>query len=100
LTWSVASAPAQWLPQLDAIAIESLDAEEWAARRWLRLAPRYLGRMAQAIHVISCSRQVASSFIERVQKHVERREIGVPVEICWRDARGPEEKHDFEPVKP
>ncbi len=48
VTWSVASDQAQWLPRLDAIALDCLDADEWAARRWLRLAPRYLGRLAQA----------------------------------------------------
>ncbi|MFZ0336573.1 MAG: hypothetical protein WAL45_00955, partial [Terracidiphilus sp.] len=70
-----------------------------AARRWLRLAPRYLGRTAQATRALACSQQVASRFTERVQKRVERGEIGVLVEIRWRIARGPEEKHRFEPGK-
>jgi hypothetical protein len=85
LAWSVASAPAQWLPKLDAIALESLDADDWIARRWLRLSPRYLGRMAQGTHAVTCSQRVASSFIERVQSEVEREEIGVPVEIRWKE---------------
>jgi urocanate hydratase len=88
LTWSVASAPAQWLTQLDAIALECLDADDWVARRWLRLAPRYVGRMAQGIRALACSQRVASSFIERVQRQVERGAIGAPVEIRWRDPRG------------
>lgn len=100
LTWSVASAPAQWLPQLDAIALQCLDADNWAARRWLRLAPRYLGRMAQGIRAVACSQKAASSFIERVQKKVECGEIGASVEIRWHDAHGQEEKHNFEPKKP
>ena len=98
LTWSVASAPAQSLPQLDAIALECLGADDWAARRWLRLAPRYLGRMAQGIRALVCSRDVASRFIEQVQKRVEHGEIGVPVEIRWRDTRGHEE-HQFVSAK-
>jgi hypothetical protein len=102
LTWSVASAPALWLPQLDAIALECLDADAWAARRWLRLAPRYLGRMAQGTRALAfaCSQEVASCFIEQVKKRVERGDIGVPVEVRWGDPHGREEKHDFEPVKP
>jgi Urocanase Rossmann-like domain len=95
LTWSVASAPAKWLPQLDAIALECLDADDWSARRWLRLSQRYLGRLAQGIRAVACSRQVASSFIEQVQKQVERGEIGVPVEIFWRDPHGHLEKHEL-----
>ncbi len=97
LTWRVASAPAGWLPKLDAIALECLDTDAWAARRWLRLAPRYLGRTAQSTRALACSKQVASRFTERVQKLVQRGEISVPVEIRWRDARGLEEKHCFEP---
>jgi urocanate hydratase len=100
LTWSVASAPAQWLPQLDAIAFECLDADAWAARRWLRLAPRYLGRRSQGIRAIACSQEVVSGFIERVQKQVERGEIGAPVEIRFRDPRGQHEKHILDPDKP
>jgi urocanate hydratase len=92
LIWSVASAPAQWLPRLDAIALESLDANDWIARRWLRNSPRYLGRLAQGIRAVSCSEPVASSFIERVQRQVESGEIGAPVEIFWRDPRGHSEK--------
>jgi urocanate hydratase len=97
LNWTVASAPARWLPRLDAIALECLDADAWAARRWLRLAPRYLGRTAQAIRALACSQQIASRFTERVKLGVERGEIAVPVEIRWRDAHGLEEKHRFEP---
>lgn len=100
LTWSVASAPAQWLPQLDAIVVECLDAEEWAARRWLRLAPRYLGSRARTTHALACSQNIALRIIARVQKTFERGEIGVPVEIRCRDSRGHEEKQQFEPIKP
>ncbi len=99
-TWSVAAAPAQWLPQLDAIALECFGADAWAARRWLRLAPRYLGRGSQTIHAIASSQEIASSVIERIQKKVESGEIGVPVEIRWRDPHGQEEKRTFEPGKP
>ncbi len=97
LNWAVAAAPARWLPQLDAIAVECLDTDAWAARRWLRLAPRYLGRRSQATRAIACSQEVATRFTERVQERVKRGEIAVPIEIRWRDARGPGEKHRFEP---
>ncbi len=97
LMWTVAAAPAKWLPQLDAIALECLDTDAWAARRWLRLAPRYLGRTSQATRALVCSQEVASRFKEQVHQRVDRGEIGVPIEIRWRDTSGFEEKHRFEP---
>jgi hypothetical protein len=91
LCWRVASSPSIWLPKLDAIALAcleeimgapGLDSETWdSARRWLRLAPRYLGRMAQGVRVLRCSESSAAIFLERMRKEVEGGEIGVAVEI-------------------
>jgi Urocanase Rossmann-like domain len=56
ITWSItpsAEAPhkaARWLPHLDACALAILPAEDVIRRRWLRLAPRYLGRRMQRQH--------------------------------------------------
>ena len=91
LSWRVASSPSIWLPKLDAIALDcleenmgapGLDSETWdSARRWLRLAPRYLGRMAQGVRVLRCSESAAANFLERMREVVESGEIGVAVEI-------------------
>jgi hypothetical protein len=81
LTWRVASAPVLWLPKLDAIAIGCLQPEAWPARRWLRLAPRYLGRMAQTVHLLFCNREFTADFIEQTRAQIERGEIAVQVEI-------------------
>ena len=81
LCWRVASQPSIWLPKLDAIAGASLGSKEVTARRWLRLAPRYLGRMAQGVRVLRCSESAAANFIERVREEVESGGIGVRVEI-------------------
>ena len=85
LTWRVAAAPALWLPKLDAIALDCLreDAgpETAAGLRWLRLAPRYLGRMAQGLRLVHCDAQVAKEFVARAEDAVARREIAVAVEI-------------------
>jgi urocanate hydratase len=96
LTWSVASAPAQWLPQLDAIALDCLDEGAWEARRWLRMAPRFLGRLAHGLRLLRCEREVAARFIERVRERVERREIRVPVEIQT-SFKGRREEHRLTP---
>jgi hypothetical protein len=81
LIWRVAAAPALWLPKLDAIAIDCLQPDAWSARRWLRLAPRYLGRMAQGVRLLLCDREFKANFIERARAQVECGEIGVQVEI-------------------
>lgn len=81
LAWSVASAPAQWLPKLDAIASDCLSADARESRRWLRLAPRYLGRLARGVRVLRFDDGAAKDFVARVQLGMERGEIGVAVEI-------------------
>jgi hypothetical protein len=85
LTWSVADAPARWLPKLDALAIDclSFDSRSVAAsaRRWLRFAPRYLGRISQGLRLLRCDESTAAKFRNQVQEQVDRGEIPVAVEI-------------------
>jgi hypothetical protein len=96
VVWNVTSSPAQWLPALDAIALECLDAHGWQARRWLRLAPRYLGRLAQGLRLVSVDRAFAARFIERVRAGVQSGEIAVGVEVRS-NYRGMEYAHRFTP---
>jgi hypothetical protein len=81
LIWHVAAAPAQWLPKLDSIALGCLDDREWAARRWLRLAPRYLGRLAKGMRALNCLAESADRFVERARFAIARGEIDVAVEL-------------------
>lgn len=102
--WRVASAPAQWLPKLDAIALACLDDDAWQSRRWLRLAPRYLGRAAQGVRLMRCEQAAAANFVEHVSRQMRNGTIGVPVEIRVKDAQGREDVREFalagrEPVR-
>ena len=81
LSWSVAASPAIWLPRLDAVAADCLAPEDHVTRRWLRLAPRYLGRLAQGVRLMRCSENSAAMFIERVRERVECGEIAIAVEF-------------------
>jgi hypothetical protein len=90
LTWTVSAAPAQWLPKLDAIALDCLSPGDATGRRWLRLSPRYLGRLAQGMRLLACDQGVAARFIDQSRNKVHLGEIGVQVEICWRGANAPE----------
>jgi hypothetical protein len=81
VTWRVDSAPAQWLPKLDAIALDCLAPDAWAARRWLRLAPRFLGRLAQGLRLLDCDRAFAARFVAQARQSAARSEIPVAFEI-------------------
>jgi urocanate hydratase len=85
VSWHVNTAPAQWLPKLDVIAFSCLAQESSAAasasRRWLRLAPRYLGRRAQGTRVLRCHSKIANEIIAGVRRAIESGEITVEVEV-------------------
>ena len=91
VSWCVRSAPRQWLPKLDAIAMDLVGdgagEAEVAARRWLRLAPRYLGRLAEGVRVLRCEPAMAIGFMDRVRTVVERGEIGVAVELSVKQGK-------------
>src|SRR6202007_2046987 len=94
VTWSVDSAPAQWLHKLDAIALACLDATQQIESRWLRLAPRHLGRMAQGVRMLVADRDFASRFVDQVRGQVETGDIGATVAIRQIE-NGRVEEHRF-----
>ena len=96
VTWRVHSAPAQWLPKLDAIALACLDADAWAARRWLRLAPRFLGRLAQGLRLLDCDRAFAVRLVAQARQSAARSEIPVAFEIQTH-SRGQRDEYLFTP---
>ena len=81
VTWRVESSLPKDLAILDEIALACLDPGDWKSRRWLRLAPRYLGRMAQGLRLLDCNREFAARFSERVFQCMERGEIAFAFEI-------------------
>jgi len=53
VTWSVVRDFSRLLPQLDALALSVIPETDHLRNRWLRLAPRYLGRPAQRQHGVA-----------------------------------------------
>jgi hypothetical protein len=100
LTWSVSAAPAIWLPRLDAIAsdclIEMDGPEMGSALRWLRLSPRYLGRIVEGKRLLRCETEAARDFVNRVRKEVANGRLGVSVEVLVA-SRGDSKLHRFLP---
>lgn len=99
VTWRVDSALPKDLALLDEIALACLDPEEWKSRRWLRLAPRYLGRMAQGLRMLSCDHKFIARFIERIRQSVDLGEFAVAVEISLY-SRGVRDEFRFATAKP
>jgi hypothetical protein len=83
LTWRVAGSPALQLPKLDALALDSLAAEDHAARRWLERAPRVLGRLVQNARTLRTHPQTADEILARFRNAVSSGEIPTAVEITW-----------------
>lgn len=103
VTWSAETAAPIWLPKLDTLALECLNPDgagpaELAARRWMRLAPRYFGRLAQDRRIVSCDPAAAQQIFNRVQSAVEQGEIGVPVWITMSSGAGTQSAHANPPT--
>lgn len=81
VTWRVEAAPAQWLPKLDAIALDCLDSDDAIARRWLRLAGRSMGRLGHGAHLLISDREFAARMIERAHAQVESGDLKVRGQI-------------------
>jgi Urocanase Rossmann-like domain len=81
LTWRASTDPARWLPQLDALVLACLPPGAVATRRWLQLAPRYLGRLAQGAHIVRISEKLAEQFIAQVAPRTATGEIATTIEV-------------------
>jgi Urocanase Rossmann-like domain len=81
VAWSVAAAPAVWLPRMDTLAAACLPADAAAARRWLRMAPRYTGRLAQGVRLLRCSHTAAEFLQARVSAAGDLRDH-VDLQLC------------------
>jgi urocanate hydratase len=99
ITWRVDSALPKDLARLDEIALSCLEPEEWKSRRWLRLSPRYLGRLAQGLRLLDADREFSARFIDRVRQSVEQGEIAFGIEIVSY-FRGQRDEFRFAPAKP
>jgi urocanate hydratase len=99
VTWRVGSALPKDLAKLDEIALTCLDPEEWKSHRWLRLSPRYLGRLAQGLRLLDADREFVARFIDRARQSVDLGEITFAIEIVSY-FRGQRDVYRFSPTKP
>jgi hypothetical protein len=83
MTWSVSQSGRQCLAQIDSFARELFAEGELARERWLRLAPRYLGRVAQRQHGVLLTLLEAEKLLIRVEELVaaSSSDAGEPVVV-------------------
>jgi urocanase-like protein len=99
VTWRVDSALPKDLALLDEFALACLGSDEWVSRRWLRLSPRYLGRLAHGLRLLETHREFNARFLEQVAERTDRDEIAFTFEIISY-FRGTRDIYRFDPTKP
>ena len=87
--WSIRSEVARnfalWLPRLDGCVQAAIPVGDAVRQRWLRLAPRYLGRMAQRERGVDLSAGEAARFEELALAMVAGESAAVQVVIDGRE---------------
>ena len=63
--WCVPEYPVLWLPKVDMVAAEVIGDE--MRRRWLRSAPRYLGRRSQSIRYVEMTEDESVAFVAAIR---------------------------------
>jgi hypothetical protein len=66
LVWPVPAAWTQRTANFDALLLDHLPPADHAARRWLRLSPRYLGPQARRLRSLECHIDAASQWLNWV----------------------------------
>ena len=72
VAWSLDRNPARWLPRLNACALAVLPEADLLRRRWLRLAPRYLGQLARREHGVPLSAEEKEQFKSGIESCVSQ----------------------------
>lgn len=81
LAWRVAETPARWMSKLDALVLGCMESDADAERRWLKQAPRYLGRSATGVRVLSCALATGEKIVAEIRNALLRGDVGIPVEV-------------------
>ena len=80
VTWTAESASALWLPKVDALAAQALPGGDERSR-WLKLAPRYLGRVMAAQHYLQMTTGEVEQFTKLVADAMALGVIGTRITI-------------------
>jgi Urocanase Rossmann-like domain len=81
VTWSVSQDAAQWLPRVDAIAVDGLENASDPRAKWIRLAPRYLQKSLSRERYVRMRTDELLRFVGLLQQRTQSGEIAVPVQV-------------------
>ncbi len=86
ITWTAESSAALWLPKVDALAAQVLPSGDERSR-WLKLAPRYLGRTMAGQHYLRMTTEEAEHFGRLVAEAMASGSIGTKITIQRRESQ-------------
>ncbi len=89
ITWAAESAAALWLPKVDALAAHVLPVGD-ARSRWLKFAPRYLGRTMAGQHYLQVTGEESDQFAAVVSEAMASGAIGTNITIQRQESQLPE----------
>jgi len=75
------SGPATALSLLGRVALECLGPKANTTERWLRFAPRYLGRLTQGVRVVNAPHPLAEQMLLRLHQRIEADRLDAKAEI-------------------
>jgi urocanate hydratase len=88
INWTAESASPVWLPKVDALAVRVLPNGDERSR-WLKFAPRYLGRTMAAQHYLQMTVEEAEQFESLVVNEMASGAIGTKITIQRQERRLP-----------
>ncbi len=71
VTVALPSPMRQLMPEFESLLLGELAEEDFAARRWLRMSPRYLGPQARQYRSLPCDADAASTVLEHISRTIE-----------------------------
>lgn len=71
VTVALPSSMRQLMPEFESLLMGGLAADDFAARRWLRMSPRYLGPQARQYRSLPCDADAASPVLEHISRTIE-----------------------------
>lgn len=98
VTWQTGLSLPKDLNVLDQIALTCLEDEDWRSRRWLRLSPRYLGRLAHGLRLIESNRKFSARFFSQLDARTDRGEIDFAFEVSS-FFRGTHDQFRYDPTR-
>lgn len=61
----------QFMPEFESLLLSGLAEDDFAARRWFRISPRYLGPQARQYRSLPCDADMASTLLQRISRAIE-----------------------------